>query len=51
MFGSFNIQNPSRNIGNRLHKSGLGFFGGMDLGIVRRFFEIGAGDATFEWAD
>ena len=29
----------------------FGSFAGMDLGIVRHFFEIGAGDATFEWAD
>ena len=34
-----------------LKKSGIGFYAKMDLGIVRYFFEIGAGKENFEWSE
>ena len=38
--------------GNRVSlKAGLGFYAGMDLGIVKYNFEIGAGKDSFVWAD
>lgn len=30
-------------------RAGMGFFSRVDLGIVKYHFEIGAGDASFEW--
>ena len=32
-------------------KAGLGFYAGMDLGIVKYNFEIGAGKDSFAWAE
>ena len=34
-----------------LKKSGIGFYAKMDLGIVRYFFELGAGKENFEWSE
>ncbi|MGM9837640.1 MAG: nitroreductase family protein [Paludibacteraceae bacterium] len=32
-------------------KKGLGFYASQDEGIVRYFFELGAGEGTFAWRD
>ncbi|MBR5804770.1 MAG: nitroreductase [Clostridia bacterium] len=41
-----------RRDGNRVSlKAGLGFYAGMDLGIVKYNFEIGAGKDSFVWSE